>query len=52
MTVSREFTLPAKCDVAGKECPPEFIVLKAVSYAATMNAGKSYFTNFRLVKVK
>ena len=39
VTVSREFTLPAKCDVAGKECPPEFIVLKAVSYAATMNAG-------------
>ena len=51
-TVSREFTLPATVTVAGKECKPEFLVLKAVVYAATMDAGQSYFTNFRLYRVK
>ncbi|MCG3147337.1 MAG: hypothetical protein PCFJNLEI_00776 [Verrucomicrobiae bacterium] len=51
-TVKREFTLPATVKVAGKDCPPEWIVLKAVFYAGTMSAGKSYVTNFRLYKVK
>ncbi|MEI6083414.1 MAG: hypothetical protein WCS70_03845 [Verrucomicrobiota bacterium] len=51
-TITREFTLPASIKVAGKDCPPEFIVLKVVAYAGTMEAGKSYFTNFRLDKIK
>lgn len=51
-TVKLEFTLPRTVRVAGKDCPPEFIVLKVVAYAGTMAAGKSYFTNFRLVQIQ
>jgi hypothetical protein len=51
-TIKREFTLPPTVKVAGTDCPPEFIVLKVVAYAATMESGKSYFTNFRLYRVK
>ena len=50
-TAGREFTVPAKVVVAGEEKSPEFISLKVVAYGATMNAGKSYFANFRLVRV-
>jgi hypothetical protein len=47
-TARREFTVPEKVVVAGREQAPEFISVKVVSYAATMEAGKSYFANFRL----
>ncbi len=50
-TASREFKVPEKVVVAGKEQKPEFISVKVVNYAATMDAGKSYFTNFRLFLV-
>ena len=50
-TAGREFTVPAKVVVAGQEKSPEFISVKVVAYGATMNAGKSYFSNFRLVRV-
>jgi len=49
-TVSREFTLPDTVTVAGEDQKPEYLSLKAVVYEATMSAGKSYFTNFRLYK--
>ena len=48
----REFTVPKKVTVAGKEQAPEFISVKVVNYGATMGAGKSYFTNFRLSRVE
>lgn len=51
-TVSREFTVPETVTVAGEEQKPEYISLKVVVYAATPNGGKSYFTNFKLVKIK
>lgn len=50
-TTGRSFTVPATVVVAGKEQKPEYITVKAVSYAATMEAGKSYFANFRLFRV-
>lgn len=51
-TVSREFTVTNKVSIAGVECKPEFIVVKAVVFYGTMGAGKSYFTNFRLTRVR
>jgi len=51
-TTGREFTVPEKVVVAGEEQAPEFLSVKAVVYAATPNGGRSFFTNFRLVKVK
>ena len=51
-TISREFTVPETVVVAGEDQVPEYLSLKAVAYAATMGAGKSYFTNFRLYKIK
>jgi hypothetical protein len=50
-TASREFTVPKTVVVAGKTQKPEYISVKAVNYGATMAAGKSYFANFRLVRV-
>ncbi len=51
-TIAREFTVPETVTVAGDEQKPEYISLKAVVYAATPNGGKSYFTNFKLIKIK
>ena len=51
-TASREFKVPEKVVVAGKDQQPEFITVKAVAYGATMAAGKSYFSNFRLIRVE
>jgi len=51
-TISREFTLPETVVVAGEDQVPEYLSLKAVVCAATMGGGKSYFTNFRLYKIK
>jgi hypothetical protein len=50
-TAGREFKVPEKVVVAGKDQKPEFISVKVVNYAATMDAGKSYFSNFRLFRV-
>lgn len=51
-TVSREFKVPEKVRVRGEEKAPEYLVVKAVVYEGTMEAGKSYFTNFRLYRTK
>jgi len=51
-TVSREFTLPKTTRVGGVDTAPEFLTLKAYTYEATQSAGKSYFANFRLYKIK
>lgn len=51
-TVSREFTLPKSRRVGGKEMAPEFLSVKAFVYAATQEAGKAYFANFRLQKIR
>jgi hypothetical protein len=51
-TISREFTVPQTVLVAGEEQKPEYLSLKAVVYAATQSGGKSFFTNFRLYKIK
>ncbi|MBC8126018.1 MAG: hypothetical protein H8M99_02570 [Gloeobacteraceae cyanobacterium ES-bin-144] len=51
-TAARDFKVPEKVIVAGKEQKPEFISVKVVSYAATMDAGKSYFSNFRLYRIE
>ncbi len=50
-TAARDFKVPETVVVAGKNQKPEFISVKVVSYAATMDAGKSYFSNFRLHRV-
>ncbi len=50
-TASREFTVPKSVVVAGQDEKPAFISVKAVAYGGTMAAGKSYFSNFRLVLV-
>ena len=51
-TVTREFTLPVTAKVAGQDCKPEWLTLKAFTWAGTAIAGKSYFTNFRLYQIK
>jgi len=51
-TASREFTLPETVVVAGEDQQPELLSVKAYVYAGTPNGGKSYFTNFRLTRVK
>jgi hypothetical protein len=51
-TAARDFKVPEKVVVAGKDQKPEFISVKVVNYAATMAAGKSYFSNFRLFLVE
>ena len=51
-TASRDFTVPKTVVVAGKDQVPQFISVKVVTYGATMAAGKSYFANFRLWRVK
>lgn len=48
---SREFKVPETVVIAGKDQKPEFISVKVVTYGATMAAGKSFFSNFRLFLV-
>jgi hypothetical protein len=50
-TAGREFKVPETVVIAGKDQAPEFISVKVVNYGATMAAGKSYFSNFRLFRV-
>lgn len=51
-TVMREFKLPKTCRVGGRDVPPQYLSLKAYTYEGTRGGGKSYFANFRLVKIK
>ncbi|MEI6349809.1 MAG: hypothetical protein WCP06_01735 [Verrucomicrobiota bacterium] len=51
-TVSRQFKVPKTVRVAGQDQAPEYLSLKAYTYQATPNAGKCYFGNFRLYKIK
>lgn len=51
-TAGREFKVPENVVVAGKDQKPEYISVKVVNYGATPKAGKSYFSNFRLVRVE
>lgn len=50
-TANREFKVPEMVIVAGKDQKPEVISVKIVTYGATMTAGKSFFSNFRLFLV-
>jgi len=50
-TATREFKVPKTVVITGKDQKPEFISVKVVNYGATMAAGKSYFSNFRLIRV-
>ena len=51
-STGREFTVPRTVVVAGEEQKPEWLSVKVVVYGATPKGGKSFFTNFRLVKIK
>jgi hypothetical protein len=50
--VSTDFTLPMEWDIAGEPAKPAFLVIKAFTYEGTQNAGRAYFTNFKLFKTK
>jgi hypothetical protein len=50
-TAGREFKVPKTVVIAGKDQAPEFISVKVANYAGTQSAGKSYFSNFRLIRV-
>jgi hypothetical protein len=51
--VQREMTIPFEWPIAnGKyKVKPAFLTLKAYTFGATMAAGKSYFTNFKIHRV-
>jgi len=44
--------VPLTVVVAGEDQTPELLSFKAVVYAGTPNGGRSFFTNFRLVKIR
>lgn len=50
-TASREFIVPKSVEVKGEDEKPAYISIKVVTYGATMAAGKSYFSNFKLVRL-
>ena len=50
-TCKREFKVPAKVLILKRPEEPSFITLKVVVYGVPPT-GKSYFTNFRLYKIK
>ncbi len=50
--VEREFTVPPAGIIAGKPVKPVLMLIKARTGGATMEAGASYFTDFKLIKVK
>ena len=50
--VEREFTVPPDGIIAGKPVKPVLMLIKARTGGATMEAGASYFTDFKLIKVK
>lgn len=50
--VEREFTLPLEWKAAGATVKPAYLTIKAFTYEATQSAGKAYFTDFKLQKIK
>ena len=50
--VEREFVVPPAGIIAGKPVKPVLMLIKARTGGATMEAGTSYFTDFKLTKVK
>lgn len=50
--VEKEFTVPPAGIIAGEQVKPTLMTLKGYTYGATQDAGKSYFTDFKLIKVK
>ena len=50
--VEKEFTVPPAGIIAGQQSKPTLMTIKGYTYEATQSAGKSYFTDFKLVKVK
>ena len=44
--------MPLEWKAAGKTVQPALLNLRAVVYDATEKAGKSYFTEFKLTKIK
>ena len=52
--VSRDMTLPFEWPIGnGKyKVKPAFLTLKAYTFAGTMDAGKSYFTGFKVMRVE
>ena len=50
--VEREFAVPPAGIIAGKPVKPVLMAIKAFTGGATPDAGKTYFTDFKLTKVK
>ncbi len=50
--VQKDFTLPLDWKVAGETVQPAYLTIKATVYDATEKSGNSYFTNFKLTKIK
>ena len=50
--VEREFAVPPGGIIAGKPVKPVLMAIKAFTGGATMEAGASYYTDFKLTKVK
>jgi hypothetical protein len=50
--VEREFTLPVSGMVAGRPAKPLFLIVKALTGEVPQSAGRGYFTDFKLFKVK
>ena len=50
--VVRDITVVPAGIIAGKQVKPVLMAIKAVTFAGTMEGGKSYFTDFKITKVK
>lgn len=50
-TMEREFTLPEKVRVRGREVEPEYLAIKVSALAPRSDVGRAYFDNFRLYEV-
>ncbi len=50
--VERDFTLVPAGIIAGKPVKPVLMAIKAVSFAGSMDAGKAYFGDFKITKIK
>jgi hypothetical protein len=50
--VQKDFTIPMEWKVAGENVQPAYLTIKATVYDATEAAGKSFFTEFKLTKIK
>ena len=50
--VERDITVVPGGIIAGKPVKPVLMAIKAVTFGATMEAGKSYFGDFKITKIK